>query len=149
MPPKISVNLVKVKSWMPWLQRVYPMLFGEADSFPVKIDCLAVAFIDNEPVGWGSYQENECDSAVFLNSCGVLPAARGRGIQRMLVRKRVNKARNMGFAWAYTYTHANNVHSSNNLIGCGFRMWRPPYWGGRIHPEIGKPWLYWCRETGV
>lgn len=78
------------------------------------------------------------DGIVYLSRCGVLPEFRGRGLQRKLIRARVLAAR---FASVYTYTVIGNVHSANNLIACGFRMFAPddPY-AGRISA------IYWRRQ---
>jgi hypothetical protein len=55
-----------------------------------------------------------------LSRCGVLPLARGLGLQRLLIRRRI--------AWARRQTGRravlkHNHHSSNNLIRCGFRLY--------------------------
>lgn len=66
----------------------------------------------------------------YLARMGVLPEARGHGLQRRMVRAAV--------AWAKALppeasgqimvsdTRANPV-SANNLIAIGFRMWEPPW----------------------
>src|SRR5678809_912432 len=62
---------------------------------------------------------------LFLNRAGVLPEARGHGLQRKLIRARVRYARAHLMRSCYTYTVPFNVASSNNLIKCGFILWRP------------------------
>jgi GNAT superfamily N-acetyltransferase len=73
---------------------------------------------------------------VFLSRCAVLPCARGQGLQRRFIRARVRLAR----LPAVTYTMPGNVSSANNLIACGFRLYRPTrQWAGDA--------LYWARRV--
>jgi GNAT superfamily N-acetyltransferase len=55
----------------------------------------------------------------------VLPAYRGRGLQRKLIAIRERKAKRLGFTATYSDTYCN-PHSSNNLIASGYRMFTPP-----------------------
>lgn len=66
----------------------------------------------------------------------VLPAARGHGVQRRLIRARLAWLRKRGCTVALTYTAAWNAASMDNLIACGFR----PYFGGK------DEWVRWRRE---
>lgn len=62
----------------------------------------------------------------FLLRCGVIPAQRGQGLQRRLIRKRVQWARqNLDINEVITYTICENVYSSNNLIAEGFTLYIP------------------------
>jgi GNAT superfamily N-acetyltransferase len=70
-------------------------------------------------------------AAGFLARCGVLPAYRGQGLQRRLIRARVAHARRIGLKTVYTYTIIRNPASSNNLIKSGFALYRPEWrWAG-------------------
>jgi GNAT superfamily N-acetyltransferase len=78
--------------------------------------------------------------AVYLARAGVLPAARGKGLQRRLINARISYARRIGSTVAISDTTARNFPSSRNLIACGFR----PYWPA-------TPWalpdsIYWQRQ---
>lgn len=79
----------------------------------------------------------------FLNRAGVLPEARGHGLQRRLINARMRYARAHGMRSCYTYTVPFNVASSNNLIKCGFTLWRPAC------PWAGDEVLYWHRAMAV
>ena len=68
----------------------------------------------------------------WFRNCVVAGHARGKGIQRALIRARIAYAEAHGASLIATYTGANNLTSANNLIKCGF-----VYWGA----ENG--WLYW------
>ncbi len=78
----------------------------------------------------------------YFDRAGVAPHARGRGLQRRLIRARLAWSRSRGNTHAITYTAAHNIVSANNLIRCGFRLYEP-----------AKPWaglagsLYWMRRT--
>lgn len=61
----------------------------------------------------------------FMSRAGVVPAYRGRGLQRRLIRVRVARGRKLCARLTVTYTIPENVRSSNNLIACGFRTYIP------------------------
>jgi GNAT superfamily N-acetyltransferase len=70
------------------------------------------------------------DNCVFLCRAGVLPEARGQGLQRRMIRVRVAHAASVGAEGCYTYTTKDNITSANNLIRCGFELYEPMYpWG--------------------
>ncbi len=79
--------------------------------------------------------------SIYLARAGVLPYARGQGLQRRLIQVRLRWGRSIGATSAITYTLANNLASTNNLIRCGFV---------RYDPE--NPWVttdgveFWRRE---
>ena len=95
--------------------------------------CQPVGFAGLTPsVRWGD--------TGYLCRAGVLRSHRGRGLQKRLIRVRERKARDMGWKWVITDTAAYNVASSNNLVACGFKLFRP-----------SRPWghddgLYWRKE---
>jgi GNAT superfamily N-acetyltransferase len=61
----------------------------------------------------------------YLCRAGVLPAARGSGLQKRLIRVRVAAARRRGSVAVITDTTRANIASSNSLIACGFRTYWP------------------------
>jgi GNAT superfamily N-acetyltransferase len=67
--------------------------------------------------------------AGYLCRSGVLPACRGQGIQKKLIRARIKKAKQLGMNWLVTDTR-DNPASANSLISCGFKMFNPSVpWG--------------------
>lgn len=65
----------------------------------------------------------------YLCRAGVVPAHRGRGIQRKLIKARIKKAKQLGWKHLITNTY-DNMQSANNLIDCGFKMFQPEQgWG--------------------
>lgn len=78
----------------------------------------------------------------YLNRSGVLPAYRGKGLQKRLIRVRERKARSLGYNWLISDTR-QNPPSANSLISCGYRTFKP-----------SKPWsyadaIYWRRKVGT
>ena len=76
----------------------------------------------------------------YMCLAGVLPAYRGQGLQKRLIKARVKKARRLGWTYLLTETILDNSHSQANLIDCGFRPYNP-----------AKPWgdpsaVYWRRK---
>lgn len=77
------------------------------------------------------------EHGVYMIRCGVLPEHRGQGLQKRLIGARCRWARGRGPL--YTYTLPFNVSSANNLISCGFRMYRPQIrW-------LGDDVCYWAK----
>ena len=78
-------------------------------------------------------------SVGYLKRAGVLLGHRGQGLQKRFVRVREARARRNGWTSLITDT-TDNPSSSNNLIACGFRIYRPPHpWG---FPET----IYWTKD---
>lgn len=78
----------------------------------------------------------------YLIRAGVRRTHRGRGLQRDLIRARIRMARRHGFTELVTYVMAYNVASANNLISCGFKLYRPANpedWGGKTALYFRKP----------
>lgn len=99
-------------------------------------------YVNKDAVWWTGYAFGEpCAYAalaplpkepggVFLARAGVLRKARGRGLQRQLIRARLAFAKRHGYEWAITYASYDNTTSANNLIACGFRLYKPhEQWG--------------------
>lgn len=75
----------------------------------------------------------------YLCRAGVVPNARGQGLQKKFIRARIRQAKALGWKWLVTDTRFNPA-SANSLISCGFKMFQPT-----------KPWgckdtLYWRRK---
>lgn len=78
-------------------------------------------------------------NTAYLKRAGVRMRHRGKGLQRRFVRVREALARRLGFKTIVTDT-TDNPSSANNLIRCGYRIYRPSEpWG--FHHTI-----YWYKE---
>jgi GNAT superfamily N-acetyltransferase len=72
----------------------------------------------------------------YLCRAGVVPDARGKGLQKKLIRLRIRQAYSNEWKWVITDTYENPA-SANSLIACGFKMFDPSApWGA-------KGTLYW------
>jgi len=75
----------------------------------------------------------------YLCRAGVVPVARGQGLQKQFIRVRLRQAKALGWRWVVTDT-TDNPASANSLIATGFKLFQPT-----------KPWgfkntLYWRRK---
>lgn len=118
----------------------------------LRIDALAFpgddpADVLNKHTAWWAFGElafcgirrTSEPGLAFMVRAGVIPVARGLGLQRRMIYTRLRWAKAQGFTNVCTYTVPDNTPSANNLIRCGFRLYDPPErWAG--------PMLYWHRE---
>lgn len=109
-----------------------PHYVGEGDwfmaiedyDFPVGFSCLTAGSIDKKFAG-------------YLALGGVLPEARGLGLQRRMIKAREKLAIEQGRNRLYSYTYSNPA-STMNLIRSGFHIYRSPSdWGHqRRYPAV-------------
>ena len=92
---------------------------------------------DCEPIGFAGVVPSMrwADTGYFCRA-GVVPDARGKGLQKRLIRVRIRQAKVNGWRWLITDTNENPA-SSNSLINTGFKLFEP-----------SNPWgadntLYW------
>jgi GNAT superfamily N-acetyltransferase len=92
---------------------------------------------DGEPIGFaGLIPSARWADCGYLCRAGVVPHARGQGLQKKLIRLRMRQALTNGYRWVITDTFENPA-SANSLIACGFKMFDPSApWGA-------KGTLYW------
>lgn len=88
----------------------------------------------------GIQQSKRWRDAGYLVRAGVVPSARGQGLQRRLIRVREGYARRMGWRWIVTAT-LHNPASANSLIASGFRLYEP------AHPWLADGALYWRKRV--
>jgi GNAT superfamily N-acetyltransferase len=92
-------------------------------------------------VGFGGCRTARGDEkALYLCRAGVVPAYRGLGIQRKLIKERERFARAHGYERVITDCTSDNIASANTLIKTGFKLWKPP------HPWAFATSLYWKKE---
>jgi GNAT superfamily N-acetyltransferase len=99
---------------------------------------------DPMPVAFAGLQASvRIEGAGYLCLAGVLGHARGKGLQRKLIRVREREARNKGWTLLITDTRPTNAFSANNLIACGFRAFQP-----KVAWAPHKEWCYWRKFLG-
>lgn len=97
--------------------------------------------VEDPPVAFAGVRTVKGDeTTAYLERAGVHKVARGRGLQRRLIRVRCAWAKRNGCDTVITYTTPDNYWSSNNLIECGFRLYQPEW------PWAGTEVLYWQKR---
>jgi GNAT superfamily N-acetyltransferase len=69
---------------------------------------------------------------VFLSRCAVRKDYAGKGLQRLMIRRRVKWAIDQGSHRVFTYVTLKNYESMINLLRCKFRF----YHGNWVGPEV-------------
>jgi len=87
------------------------------------------------PVGFCSAIYRPQLGYAYLSRAGVDSSARGAGLQRRMIRARVQWAKRLGAREVITYTLLKNYDSFVNLLKCGFRFYKPEsaYVGQDVH----------------
>lgn len=68
---------------------------------------------------------NKRQSVWFFSRVGVLPWARGRGLQRKLMQVMERHGRREGWREIVTYTVPANLWSTRNILEAGYRTYEP------------------------
>ena len=61
----------------------------------------------------------------FFSRVGVMPGARGQGLQRKLMAVMEKHARREGWREIVTYCAGHNGHSTRNILAAGYRTYEP------------------------
>lgn len=120
---RVDASKEDIKHCLLWMQKA---VLPHDDVRQLKTDVWWIAYQDGNPVGFASLRLVSGGDIGYLSRAGVLPVARGQGIQRKLIRARVQHARRAGASCVVTDT-TDNPPSSNSLISEGFRMYSPAY----------------------
>lgn len=101
-----------------------------------------VAFEEGQPVAFtGALIYSHEGRCMQLQRTGVLPAYRGQGLQKKLIRARLAYARRKKVKWVHTYVISWNCPSLNSLVRTGFTFYTPEYaYAG--DPEGDGTYLY-------
>lgn len=87
------------------------------------------------PVAFASAKFRKKDNYVYFSRAGVLTNAQGKGLQKRLIKARLNWAKKIGADTAYTYTTLKNYPSMLNLLKCGFKLYDPTGPDAYVGPE--------------
>ncbi len=99
-----------------------------------------IVYDEDKPVGFaGLVRSSSWSDTGYFCRAGILSSHRGQGIQKILIRMRLRKAKKMGYRWVVTDTRDNHP-SSNSLISCGFRLFTP------TNPWAYSDTLYWRKR---
>lgn len=88
-------------------------------------------------IGYCSMKIERRRKQVKLTSCAIKEKHRGQGLQSRMIKRRIQEAKALGIYKVVTHTVCNPP-SENNLIRCGFRLFRPRIeWAG----EYANYWI--------
>jgi GNAT superfamily N-acetyltransferase len=107
--------------------RLHKDIFPDDDMYLPEKGHWWIAYSDRRPVAFAGMVPVKGDATktqFYLCRAGVIKKHRGHGLQKRLIRARMQKAKQIGATRVVTSTYCNPV-SSNNLIGAGFRMFKP------------------------
>ena len=86
-------------------------------------------------ISWVSYESDELQGYLtahplkngvwFYTRVGVMPAARGQGLQRKLMTAMERHGRKSGWHSIVTYTAGFNGYSTRNILAAGYRTYEP------------------------
>ena len=96
-----------------------------------------IAWKGDSPAGFAGLRISSTPDTGYLHRVGVLPWARGNGLQVKFIRAREAKARELGLKRMVSDTTAN-IPSANSLIRAGYHLFSPiTKWA------FGDDSLYW------
>ncbi len=107
------------------LSKLHAELFTDAAHDHTRGDWW-VAWDDGKPIAFaGMTYSRHYKKTGYLCLAGVSYKHRGHGIQKRLIKRRVARAKRLGWDWVVTDTAPRNYASANSLIGCGFKLFKP------------------------
>jgi len=135
---KVDTRVPSVQTTLTFLQRKIlpqdtPYLTDRGHWWIVYAPC-------GKPVAFaGMVRSTRWTDTGYLCRAGVMDGFTGHGLQLRMIKARLRKAKELGWAWCITDT-TDNPASSNSLINAGFKLYTP-----------ANPWgfaraLYWKRK---
>jgi GNAT superfamily N-acetyltransferase len=124
------------------LRALHTLTFFDTAKLPKFDDGLWwIAYYGDAPVGFINIIQSVLGSrAGYFKRVGVIPAHRGQGLQRRLMRAMEAKARKIGWTRIVSDT-TDNPPSTNNMFNCGYRTYEPEFrWANPL------PALYWQKR---
>lgn len=135
-----SVRIVDGKALAPLLAEFDRELFPTSPRIEPDKGWWWLLYGGDECVGYaGMVPSQQWASTGYLCRAAVDPRHRGQGLQKVLIRRRIQHARKLGYTHLVTDT-TDNPASANSLIACGFRLYEP------AAPWAFKHSLYWIRR---
>ena len=98
---------------------------------------------DGNPVAYCGWRKINANIGELCRS-GVLPEARGKGLQKYMLGYRESVMRNRQIILSVTTTDKNNFRSINNLIDCGYRACAKDDWPTVKADKSGA--VYWKKR---
>lgn len=112
--------------------------------YPVNVGHWWVVYNESLlPVGFaGMVRSKHWLDCGYMCRAGVIEEYQGHGIQKRLIKARMQYAKKLGWNWLITDT-TENPASSNSLISQGFRLYNP------TEPWANKHSLYWRKHLNA
>lgn len=92
-----------------------------------------IVSVDGEIAGYCSIMPRA--QGGYLSRAGVLRQFQGQGLQKQMIKTRLDYARQQGWPWVVTDTHRENWASMHNLQKMGFRPYKPR------RPQMPSSWI--------
>lgn len=124
------------------LRALHLLTFFDTAKIPKFEDGLWwIAYYGEEPVAFLNVIQSVLGAkAGYFKRVGVIPAHRGKGLQRRLMRAMEAKARKIGWTRIVSDT-TDNPPSTNNMFNCGYLTYEPEFrWASPL------PALYWQKR---
>jgi GNAT superfamily N-acetyltransferase len=136
----ISIRRVDGTAKQALLRQLQLLALPDDKPYDTRKGCWWIAYDDTRAAGFAGYVRSaRWADTIYMCRAGVLPAFRGRKLQRRLIRVREQHARRAGMCWSITDT-SHNPASSNNLIASGYRLYEPTI------PWSYRRSLYWRKK---
>lgn len=94
---------------------------------------------DKNVVAFAGLTVYSANKTGFLSRVGVRKSHRGQGLQKKLIKVREKMLKKLGYSRMITYVAYDNIHSANNLINCGYRLYIPRW-------EWGLKWAFYLEK---
>jgi GNAT superfamily N-acetyltransferase len=121
------------------------LCFGDSEDQASKEEYLRsiwwIAFDGETPMAYTGAFVDE-NRYMALQRSGVLPAYRGKGLQKKLIRTRLTYAKRHKITTVYTYASSDNHASVNSLFSQGFKSYTPVWAYAGVHPEDDCIFMY-------
>lgn len=133
----VDTSRAEVRSALVWMQA---QIFPSDEAIDTDTGYWWIAFDGDVPAAFAALRDvPSWPGSAYLARCGVLAKYRGQGLQRRLLRRREEFAREQGYDRLITTTY-RNPPSANNLISCGFKTYEPQTrWGA-------ADTIYWIKN---
>lgn len=115
------------------IRKLDAQLFNSTDTLhPIEQGTWFLTWLGGVPVAYSAIDLN----TGYLSRAGVLPCARGKNLQRLHIRRRIDAALAAGLKRVYTDVMAYNVPSHRSLVREGFLPYRPDPRVWYAHPDV-------------
>ena len=105
---------------------------GDDHTYWVAKEYDSAKFAFGKVIGFCSAKVME-PHGVFLSRCAVRKDYAGKGLQRLMIRRRVKWAIDQGSHRVFTYVTLKNYESMINLLRCKFRFYHGHWVGPEVH----------------